>query len=472
MDDSVVNHLNELSALVNESVNEERSVQQHAWIKLANAFHSYELYQVAELAYKNALLFDGNNQKIKYQLAHLYRLQSAFDTSNQLLEQLAKDNANYAPIYNNWAENLFDQGRLPEAKKAILSSFSIKKDEPYALQIYANVLSQSGEIELAIAALEKSLSLQPEATKLYFSLAQLYQQLGLQDKAEAARLKSGNGTIKTTDLWLSEVTADVRGYNQFMAKAEHYLNADDYQNAMYWAQKAAADRPNGFNTQMVFGLINAKTGKIDESIEHFRKAYLKRPNDFKVNLNLATVYKNKGEYQRSLEFYRKAMNIDPNHDVLKINYADAACLVNQVDVAMPLINELKSSSINQQAYYLGLKCLVQNKKYSEAYQWVQDHISLTINNISFIEYAVLLLTSTPFDEQRNASLALSWLEKLMQNQATNKQLQLLVLVLIELNQFERAEQILATIPEDPDLYFKNSLLKQSLTQKVKYRMSL
>jgi thioredoxin-like negative regulator of GroEL len=60
----------------------------------------------------------------------------------------------------------------------------------------------------------------------------------------------------------------------------------------------------------------------------------------------------------------------------------------------------------------------------------------------------------------------------MQNQATNKQLQLLVLVLIELNQFERAEQILATIPEDLDLYFKNSLLKQSLTQKVKYRMSL
>ena len=161
------------------------------------------------------------------------------------------------------------------------------------------------DTEAAIEALQQALAMQPKATKLYSNLAQLYQSQGQLEAAEAAREKSGSGKLTTSDPWLSEVTMDLKGYNQFVAKAQVYMDKGDYKTALKWANMAASDRPDGFTIQMLLGVLKVRLNQPDQALQNFRQAHLQRPDDFKVNLNLGTVYKQQGEYQKSLNYYRK-----------------------------------------------------------------------------------------------------------------------------------------------------------------------
>ncbi len=472
MDNSVINHINELVAQVEIDTKQNSLEQQFvAWKKLANALHNYELYGAAELAYLNALRFDLDKAKLNYQLGHLYRLQAKYESSNERFLKSLKLSKDYPPIYNNLAENYFDMGELEPASKYIQQSLDFNKNEPYALQIYGNILSQSGQIDLAVKMYEKALSQQPQANKLYFLLAQLYQQKGLPEMAEKYRSKGGDDSVRTLDLWLSEVTEEIQGFNYFVKKAQQHFNKGDYQGAIHWVDKASADRPEGFTINMIKGVLQVGLGNYQDGLRYFEQAHDIRPRDFKVNLNLGTVYKQVGAYQKSIQFYQQALNIKPNHMVARINYADSLCQAGDYKQALNESTQLLETDVKQQALLLGVKCQIQHKRYHRAYLWVKEHIDEVRNNPAFIEYAVLLLVASPIDDDRNAALALSWLKTLMQKQPTNKQRQLLVMALMESNQFNEAANVLKQVKPSADLYLQNQYLKQLIAGRQVYRLS-
>ena len=456
MDASVVAHLKELVEAIKQNSNQDKKLQFEGWLKLAHALHGYELLDGAELAYQNALLFKQRVPAVEYQLAHLFRLQGSYLRSNDLLESVIQSDAAYVPAYNNLAENLYDQGLLSKAKEAIQKSLQIDKDSAYALQILANINGQMNQTDSAIAALQQALVLQPTATKLYANLAQLYQQQGQTEAANAARKKSGSGTLATSDPWLSEVTSELRGYNQFIAKAQQHLSKKDYQTALDWVAMAAL---------MFSGVLKVRLKKPKQALLDFRQAYLQRPDDFKVNLNLGTVYKELGKYSHAIEYYLRAVEIDGSHLSAKLSLSDAYCLDNQYVKSMDLLEALKNSSLSSQALYAGLKCQIQHKRYNQAYQLVKDNIETVGNNDAFMEFAILLLTTTPIDEHRNAQTALAWLEKLMRKQNTHRRQQLLVMALMQANRFDEAQQVLNKLKPSPDLFIPKQSLQQLLSNK-------
>ncbi len=468
MDTSVDTHLNELIDAVKQEKNQDNKRHFAAWLKLAHALHGYELLDGAESAYLNALLFNQRISVVKYQLAHLYRLQSNYQQSNELLNSISEDVSDYSPIFNNLAENLYDQGLLVEAKRFIQKSLEIDKNNVYALQISANIDSQMNNTEAAISALQQALVLQPNATKLYSNLAQLYQQQGQQNAAAKALQKSGNGTLATSDPWLSEVTKDLRGFNQFISKAQAYMNKRDFKTALAWAEKAASDRPNGFTTQMFLGVLKVRLNQSSQALQHFGKAYQQRPDDFKVNLNLGTVNKELGQYNDSIDYFNRAIEIDANHLPAKLSLADAYCLNNQYGKSMELLEKLKLTNSMQHALYIGLKCKIQHKRFSQAFQWVKENIESVKNNDEFIEYAILLLAATPIEDHRNGEQAMVWLEKLMKKQATNKRKQLLIMALMTSERFDEAQKWLNTLQPSKSLFIPKASLQQLLNNKVPF----
>ncbi len=472
MDASVIKHLEALTDEVKTSQSKDDKAHFDAWLQLAHALHGYELFEGAELAYTNARLFKQRPSAVTYQLAHLYRLQSKYQLSNELLRQVIEQVPDYTPAYRNLAENLFDQGSLEEARAVIQKSLIIEKDDAYGLQIYANVLSQLNEVDSATEALEQALALQPKGTKLYFNLAQLFQMQGQQEAANQARAKGGEGKLSTKDPWLSEVTDDLRGFNPFIAKSQSFLAVNDFKSAEFWAEKAAADRPNSFTTQMLLGVIKVKLGQPDQALPYFLKARQQRPGDFKVNLNLGTTYKDLGNYPSSIEYYNRALTIDGGHLSAKLSLADALCLSNQDDKSMVLVEELQQTSFQQQALFVGLKCQIQHKQYHKAYQYVQDNIELVSNYGPFLEYAILLLATTPIDEHRSGNRALDWLEQLMKQQPTNKRKQLLIMALMELNRFDEAQKVLNALRPTKDLFIPKQSLQHLLQNKMPFRMSV
>ncbi len=471
MDASVLAHLKELVSSIKLNSTQDKKLYFEGWLDLAHALHGYELYIAAEMAYRNALLFNQRKPAVEYQLAHLYRLQGNYKRSNQLLRSVISEDEDYVPAYNNLAENLYDQGLLSEAKEAIQKSLQIDKNSAYALQILANIDGQMNQTDAAIAALQQALVIQPAATKLYANLAQLYQQQGQTEAANAAREKSGNGTLATSDPWLSEVTSGLRGYNQFIEKAQLYLNKKDYQKALDWVAKAASDRPDSFTTLMFSGVLKVRMNQSKQALLDFRQAYLQRPDDFKVNLNLGTVYKELGKYSQAIKYYLRAIEIDGSHLAVKLSLSDAYCLDNQYVKSMELVEKLKNTPLRSQALYAGLKCQIQHKRYSQAYQLVKDNIETMGNNDAFMEFAILLLATTPIDEQRNGQTALAWLEKLMGKQNTHRRQQLLVMALMQANRFDEAQQVLNKLKPSPDLFIPKQSLQQLLSNKQPFILS-
>ena len=471
MDVSVVNHLEELSESVTQNESNDEESRFSTWLNLAHALHGYELYDAAEMAYKNALLFDIRSSEVSYQLAHLYKLQSNYQLSNPLFISVTEQTKDYAPAYNNLAENLNDQGSLEAAKTAIKKSLELDENNAYALQILANINAQLSDSEAAINDLKKALELQPQATKLYLNLAQLYQLQGQQEAASDARAKGGEGKLTTIDPWLSEVTKDVRGYNQFITKAKSNLDRGDFKSALKWADLAASDRPDTFTVHMMLGVIKVRLNQLNPALLHFRQAQQLNPNDFNVNLNLGTTYSKLGKHAESISHFQKALEIDSGHLVAKLNLADVYCANKQFNESMKLTNELLPTSMQQNALYVGLRCQIQQKKFRLAYQWIQDHIASAGSNDAFIEFAILVLATSPHEDQRDGQIALNWLEKLMSKQKTNKRNQLLILALMELNRFDEAQKVFNSLRATRDLYISKKAMQYLLNNKMPYIMS-
>jgi lipopolysaccharide biosynthesis regulator YciM len=94
-----------------------------------------------------------------------------------------------------------------------------------------------------------------------------------------------------------------------MAKLAHvaYLNADDRQ-CESWLARAAALDPDYFETNLVSGMLENRTGRYEQAIQHLSRVVQRSPGYAKAQYQLALAYQRSGDAQKArehLEIYDK-----------------------------------------------------------------------------------------------------------------------------------------------------------------------
>lgn len=121
------------------------------------------------------------------------------------------------------------------------------------------------------------------------------------------------------------------------------------------------------NEELTTGYDLMQEGKVEEAIEHFKKAIELNPdNEISYN-NLSWAYNELGEYEKSLENIEKALSIEPNEDIEYVNQGNAYCGLEEYDKALYSFAEaIKKKKDSELAYYGKGVIYYNQSRYEEA----------------------------------------------------------------------------------------------------------
>ena len=294
-------------------------------------------------------------------------IQKQFQKAKNQSLQLLLTFPNSIVLYNILGAANQGLGELENALNAYKKAISIKPNFAEAHYNLANVMYDQGNLEEAILAFKKAIALKPNYFEAFNNMGNALQDLGKLEEA----IQAFNTAIRI--------------------------------------------KPNFAEALNNMGVTFRSCGKLKEAIQTYNKALLIRSNYVEVFNNKGNVYKDQGKLEKAINEYKKAISFRPNYYEAWSNGADALekwnrleqleswlgkAFLNFTDIPSDLkfyeaklhwrqkrikkalsviskINIEKISQVRQQDYLnLRAKCLEQLKDFDGAFKYYSEMNSL------------------------------------------------------------------------------------------------
>jgi eukaryotic-like serine/threonine-protein kinase len=310
------------------------------------------------------------------------------------------------------------------AKLAQLMDISVTADmlrntggrvDPAAYQDYLQALGymqrydKPGNLDLALAALQKSTRTDPSFA------------LGYAATGEAYRLKY---QVEQNLNWLNEAQANcekaVQLDNNVPAVFVTLAQIHDYQGkhdlALQEFQHALELDPNDASALEGLARSYEKSGRVADAEKTFEKAAAMRPDNWDGYSDLGAFYDRQGKYPQAIASYRQALQITPDNAELYSNLA--AAYLDQGDAQSSALAEqaLKKSVALNPSYpaYANLGMLyTQERRYAEAA--VATENALKINGNNYLVWNNLMLAYEGAKQDDKAKAARQQAEQLAES---------------------------------------------------------
>lgn len=191
----------------------------------------------------------------------------------------------------------------------------------------ANALKRTGQLDAALSAYERALSLWPEMPLAWFNLGLLQRQLGATDKAIVSLQQACTAAPSLVEAWLElgecylgrgedagavacfdrvlNVAANVPNFPEIYIRiGRNLVLARRYQSAIKVLEQVQATRPNDFNRLLALGCAQSGCGRLTDAERTFNKANKIKLGDIACADNLASVYKDQGQTELAIGIYR------------------------------------------------------------------------------------------------------------------------------------------------------------------------
>jgi tetratricopeptide (TPR) repeat protein len=157
-------------------------------ILMATGYHA-----AAETSLRNAQALAPREAKWPYYLGQLFLLTSDRANTLKSFERALALRPTDLPTIVRLGDAYLDQGRTEDAGRLFLRAREIDARSAAAFEGLGRVAQARGDQARAVEYLEQTLTLDPQATRVHYPLAQSYRSLGQQDKAEAHLQQRGDG---------------------------------------------------------------------------------------------------------------------------------------------------------------------------------------------------------------------------------------------------------------------------------------
>ena len=197
------------------------------------------------------------------------------------------------------ALNLFQNGRLEEAKNICLEVLKKNNYNSQALNLNAFILYYQKNFEEAIEHWQKAININPNYIEAYNGCGNAYKNLKQLDKAVESFTKA--------------ILIEPRYLEAYMNLANVLIKLEKFEEAIENFDKVLEiknDSPEAFQGK-AFSLMKLK--KYDDAILNFNQSIKVNPNDANAFYNLGATYENLEKWQQATNCFSKAMQLDPKH---------------------------------------------------------------------------------------------------------------------------------------------------------------
>jgi tetratricopeptide (TPR) repeat protein len=241
-------------------------------------------------------------------------------------------NPNCWVAHDNLADISSQQGRLDEAIAHFQKALAIRPDSDETLVALGVAFFHHGQVDQAIACYQKALAIQSDCAEAHYNLGVAFSQLGrldeaiahyqkaLKTRADHAEMRNNLGlaffhqgrmgeaiTQYQKALEIEPDDADAH-YNLGLA----FCQQGRLDAAMAQYQKALETKPAFAQAHTELGLAFFQLGRMDDAILHFQKALEIKPDFAQAHLNLGAAFLQLDRADEAIAHFQKAAEIQPN----------------------------------------------------------------------------------------------------------------------------------------------------------------
>ena len=336
--------------------------QQHPDDELAEAYGELgALYQVqhvytaAEACYKNARTLAPGSFRWAYYHGYLASANGATEQAVARFEQARQLRPDYLAVTLRLADAWLDLNELDKAQAAYRQVVETSGLEAAALYGLGQIAMLRREYPDAIDHFERALAIQPEATRIHYSLAQALRTLGKDQAAKQHLQQLGDRLPVITDPLIESLESLKQGSRVYFSlamkaiKKRDYASArdafahglerepdnidarishartlyltDDKPGAQLQLENVVKRDPDNILAIYLLGVLAEEAGEVDVALDHYRRILALEPAHAGANFYLANHFYKSGLPDKAAPYYAATIAADPENIAAYLPYA-------------------------------------------------------------------------------------------------------------------------------------------------------
>lgn len=308
---------------------------------LAQEYLANYQYSSAITEFKNALKINYLDNSARIGLVNSYLARGTYYANNE---------KNYAKAADDYRSALFYLTLYPTEESSVKNSFHAIEQVNNSLNICydlikfetspssrfekAKQLRAEGNFSAAAYEFSKSLADKSYVKESLEGIGDVMKLLGNDPKSAEYYRKAVAVAPNDADLRLSYARIlDNLGNENLAVEEYNYILSQGTENkeVLYALEriynKKLAAKPNDADTIANLGAILQKQGKLEEALEHYKKAESIDPSNINTRINVGTLYQQKGDYRTAVVAYDSVLILYP--DNIQANLYKAQSLAAQ-----------------------------------------------------------------------------------------------------------------------------------------------
>ena len=335
-------------------------------ILMATGYHA-----AAETSLRNAQALAPREAKWPYYLGQLFLLTSDRANTLKSFERALDLRPTDLPTIVRLGDAYLDQGRTEDAERLFLRAREIDARSAAAFEGLGRVAQARGDQARAVEYLEQTLTLDPQATRVHYPLAQSYRSLGQQDKAEAHLQQRGDGRPAVYDPLMQEYYWLVDSAEAHYQRGVLAMQAGKWDAAADLFRKGLALDPESSQLGYGLGLALYWKGDQDAAARQFEAVLRRSPDHLETHFNFAVLLARQNRFRDALAHFAAAAKLDPGRADVQVGQAEM--LRNLGDLNASVLHWRRAVELdpaNAVAWAEGAKALIALKRYREARDWL------------------------------------------------------------------------------------------------------
>jgi tetratricopeptide (TPR) repeat protein len=247
----------------------------------------------------------------------------------------------------NQLVNLYNQGKMAtviEQTGAVIEQYP---EEAILWNILGASKFQTRELEGAVGAYKKSISLNPNNADVYNNLGVALRDCGKFDEAVEAYRKSISLRPDYAEAY-NNMGVALKDQNKLEEAIEAY-------------NKSISLKPNYAEAYNNMGVALKDQNKLEEAIEAYNKSISLKPNYAEAYNNMGVALNKQGDLERAMDFYKKCISLQPVHAKGHFNMGNALRDQLKLDEAIEYYNKSILLKPNYYEAYKNMGNVLQDK---------------------------------------------------------------------------------------------------------------
>ncbi|MBL8191846.1 MAG: tetratricopeptide repeat protein [Acidobacteria bacterium] len=292
---------------------------------------------------------------------------------------------------------------------------------------------------VAILSFEQALTEMPEATELYYPLAQAYRGLGDLAKAEENLAKRGTGNVKFGDELMAALGDLTSGAHAHVSRGSRLMSAQKYDEANDEFRLAVETDPENITARINYASTFVLLNKYDEAKTQLNELLRRSPNYAKAHQSLGILAAQLGNDEEAVKHFRAGLAVDKNLADANLVLGDALMRLKKYSEAEAAYwRQMELTPRNPSPHMKLVPALIRQKKFADARDKMENLVKGLPKHRDVMMVMVRLLAACPDSRVRDGKRAVALAEEKLSTESRPVYVQTMAMAYAEAGEFAKA----------------------------------